>query len=84
VELAEKGDFRAARRLHAWLYPLMTVNFVEANPGPVKAAMAAMGLLEEIYRLPMVSPRPASREKIMHVLENLRLNESRVGNHTTV
>jgi 4-hydroxy-tetrahydrodipicolinate synthase len=84
VELAEKGDFRGARKLHAWLHPLMTVNFVEANPGPAKAAMAAMGLLEENYRLPMVSPRPASREKIMSVLQQLKLNESRVGNHTTV
>jgi 4-hydroxy-tetrahydrodipicolinate synthase len=84
VELAEKGDFRAARRTHAWLYPLMTINFVEANPGPVKAAMAAMGLLEEVYRLPMVPPRPASRERIMRILQDLRLNESRVDNHTTV
>ena len=84
VEMAEKGDFRGARRLHAWLHSLMTVNFVEANPGPAKAAMAAMGLLEEIYRLPMVSPRPASREKILRVLQDLKLNESRVGNHTTV
>jgi 4-hydroxy-tetrahydrodipicolinate synthase len=84
VEMAEKGDFRGAGRLHTWLHPLMTVNFVEANPGPAKAAMAAMGLLEEIYRLPMVSPRPASREKIMRVLQDLKLNESRVGNHTTV
>jgi len=84
VELAEKGDFHAAQRLHARLYPLMTINFIEANPGPVKAAMAAMGLLEEVYRLPMVPPRPASREKIMRVLQDLRLNESRVDNHTTV
>ena len=84
VEMAEKGDFRGARRLHTWLHPLMTVNFVEANPGPAKAAMAAMGLLEEIYRLPMVSPRPASREKIMRVLQDLKLNESRVGNRTAV
>lgn len=84
VELAERGDFRGARRLHAWLYPLMTMNFIEANPGPAKAAMAAMGLLEEHYRLPMVSPRPAAREKIMRVLQQLKLNESRVGNHTTV
>jgi 4-hydroxy-tetrahydrodipicolinate synthase len=84
VELAANGDFRAARRLHAFLHPLMTVNFIEANPGPAKAAMAAMGLLEENYRLPMVSPRPAAREKIMRVLQDLRLNESRVGNHTTV
>jgi 4-hydroxy-tetrahydrodipicolinate synthase len=84
VELAEKGDFRAARRLHTWLLPLMQVNFVEANPGPVKAAMAAMGLLDDIYRLPMVPPRPASREKILRVLEDLKLNESRVGNHATL
>ena len=84
VELAEKGDFRGARRLHAWLQPLMMVNFIEANPGPAKAAMAALGLLEENYRLPMVSPRPASREKIMSVLQRLKLNESRVGNHTAV
>jgi 4-hydroxy-tetrahydrodipicolinate synthase len=84
VELAEKGDYCGARKLHAWLYPLMTVNFIEANPGPAKAAMAAMGLLEEVYRLPMVSPRPASREKILGVLQQLKLNESRVGNHTTV
>jgi 4-hydroxy-tetrahydrodipicolinate synthase len=84
VELAEKGDYRAARKLHAFLYPLMTVNFIEANPGPAKAAMAAMGLLEEAYRLPMVSPRPASRERILSVLQQLKLNESRVGNHTTV
>jgi 4-hydroxy-tetrahydrodipicolinate synthase len=84
VELAEKGDYRGARKLHAWLYPLMTVNFIEANPGPAKAAMAAMGLLEEVYRLPMVSPRPASREKVLGVLQQLKLNESRIGNHTTV
>ena len=64
--------------------PLMQVNFVEANPGPVKAAMAAMGLLGEYYRLPMVSPKPASRERIVRVLQDLRLNESRIGNHATV
>jgi 4-hydroxy-tetrahydrodipicolinate synthase len=77
VELAEKGDYRAARQLHARLHPLMTVNFIEANPGPAKAAMAAMGLLEEVYRLPMVSPRPAAREKIMRVLQDLSIHEGR-------
>ncbi len=84
VELAEKGDFLGARKLHARLYPLMTVNFIESNPGPVKAAMAAMGLLDEIYRLPMVSPRPTSHERIMRVLQDLKLHESRVGHHTAV
>ncbi len=73
VELAEKGDYNGARKLNRWLFPLMQVNFVEANPGPAKAAMAAMGLLEEAYRLPMVPPRPASREKIVRVLQDLKL-----------
>jgi 4-hydroxy-tetrahydrodipicolinate synthase len=71
VELAEKGDFAGARKIHTTLMPLMQVNFIEANPGPAKAAMAAMGLLEEVYRLPMVSPRPASREKILQVVGRL-------------
>ncbi len=56
VELCEKGDFAAARKLHHWLLPLIQVNFVESNPIPCKAAMAAMGLLDEHYRLPLVPP----------------------------
>jgi 4-hydroxy-tetrahydrodipicolinate synthase len=72
VQEAEKGNFAAARKLHTSLMPLMQVNFVEANPGPVKTAMAAMGLLEEVYRLPMVSPKPASREKILSVVGRLK------------
>ena len=73
VELAEAGDFGEARRLHNRLLPLMQVNFVESSPIPVKSAMAAMGLLEEAYRLPLVPPRPASRERILAVLSELKL-----------
>ncbi len=73
VEAAERGDFKAARALHTRLLPLMLVNFVESNPIPVKAAMAWMGLLEEVYRLPMVPPREASRQKIEQVLSDLGL-----------
>jgi 4-hydroxy-tetrahydrodipicolinate synthase len=72
VECAERNDFAAARRIHAELLPLMLVNFIESNPVPVKSAMAAMGLLEEIYRLPMVPPREASRAKIRQVVESLK------------
>jgi 4-hydroxy-tetrahydrodipicolinate synthase len=68
VEAAERGDFATAREWHRRLLPLMQVNFVESSPGPVKFAMAAMGLCEETYRLPMVPPRPASQEKIRAVL----------------
>jgi len=73
VETAERGDFAAARVVHRRILPLMQVNFIEANPVPVKAAMAAMGLIEEVYRLPMCSPRPESREKILKVLRGLDL-----------
>jgi 4-hydroxy-tetrahydrodipicolinate synthase len=73
VEAAERGDFSAARKIHATLLPLMLINFVESNPIPVKAAMAAMGLLEEAYRLPMVPPRAESRAKIVSVLSEMGL-----------
>ncbi|HTK30296.1 MAG TPA: 4-hydroxy-tetrahydrodipicolinate synthase [Vicinamibacterales bacterium] len=73
VEAAERNDFAAARAVHARILPLMSINFVEANPIPVKAAMADMGLVEERYRLPMVPPRPESREKIRQVLTGLGL-----------
>jgi 4-hydroxy-tetrahydrodipicolinate synthase len=73
VEAAERGDFVAARAIHTRIMPLMQINFVESSPGPVKVAMAAMGLLEENYRLPMVSPRADSKEKIFNVLKDLGL-----------
>ena len=73
VELCEKGDYAAARKLHHWLYPLIQVNFIETNPIPCKAAMAAMGLIEESYRLPMVPPTQATREKVIRVLQQLKM-----------
>jgi 4-hydroxy-tetrahydrodipicolinate synthase len=73
VEAAERNDFARARAIHTRMMPLMSINFVESNPVPVKAAMAAMGLLEEVYRLPMTPPRPESRERIVKVLKDLGL-----------
>ncbi len=73
VERAERGDFAGARAVHQQMFPLLQINFIEANPVPVKYAMASMGLLEEIYRLPMVSPRAASKQKIDAVLQSLGL-----------
>jgi 4-hydroxy-tetrahydrodipicolinate synthase len=75
VELAESGDFKGARAIHQQLMPLMSANFVESNPIPVKAAMAAMGLLEETYRLPMVPPSEASRRRIVEALSAARIGE---------
>ena len=73
VEAAERGDFAGARKWHEKLLPIMQVNFIESSPGPVKFAMAAMGLCEESYRLPMVPPRAASKEKVLAVLKELGL-----------
>ena len=73
VELGERGDFAGAREQYRRIFDLLQINFVEANPIPVKYAMASMGLLEEVYRLPMVSPRPASKQKIDAVLHSLGL-----------
>jgi 4-hydroxy-tetrahydrodipicolinate synthase len=72
VEFAERGDFASAARLHAALMPFMTVNFIEANPIPIKSAMAMLGLLEETYRLPMVPPREASRARIAATLSSVQ------------
>jgi 4-hydroxy-tetrahydrodipicolinate synthase len=73
VELVEANDWGAARALHTSILPLMTVNFVESNPIPVKAAMSRMGLLQEHFRLPMVPPRDESRRRIDAVLAELNL-----------
>jgi 4-hydroxy-tetrahydrodipicolinate synthase len=72
VQLAEQNDFASARRIHLALLPLMSVNFIESNPIPVKSAMAMLGLLEEVYRLPMVPPRDTSRARIAEVLAALK------------
>jgi 4-hydroxy-tetrahydrodipicolinate synthase len=73
VEAAERGDYHTARAWHQKLLPLLLVNFIESNPGPVKFAVSAMGLCEEVYRLPMVPPRDASKQKILAVLAELGL-----------
>lgn len=78
VEAAARGDFAAARARHDRLLPLLLINFIESNPIPVKAALASMGLIEEVYRLPLVPPRPESRARIVRVLEDLKLLERAV------
>ncbi len=71
--LALAGDFAAARRVHRRWLPLMEVNFCETSPGPIKYAMARMGLLTESYRLPMVSIDEDNKKKVDRVLEQVGL-----------
>ena len=73
TQAAMNGDFTHARELQRKFLPLMEVNFVESSPGPVKAAMAMMGLLKPVWRLPLVQPSEASHKKIETVLETLGL-----------
>lgn len=73
VQLALANDFAAAREIHRRYFRLMEANFVETNPGPVKAAMALMGLLEPVFRLPLVAPKPENLTKIRGALEAVGL-----------
>src|SRR2546423_6311490 len=73
TRLALQGDFPAARELYRRYLPLMETNFIESNPIPVKAALAEMGLLEPIWRLPLVLPKAANQPGIDTVLTSLRL-----------
>jgi 4-hydroxy-tetrahydrodipicolinate synthase len=75
VRLAMRGNIWGAREIHRRFHPLMEVNFVESNPGPVKTAMAEMGLLEPVWRLPLVAPKRENRERIVGVLNSLGLVE---------
>lgn len=73
--LGLKEDIAAAREIHRRLLPLMEINFVESNPIPVKAALGLMGLLEPVWRLPMVPPKAENLARIHGVLESLGLAE---------
>lgn len=68
VQAGLAGDFAKARALHYRYLPLMDVNFIESNPIPVKAALALMGLIEPVWRLPLTPPTSDSLTKISQVL----------------
>jgi 4-hydroxy-tetrahydrodipicolinate synthase len=72
-ELALAGNWDEARALHYRLLPLMEANFIESSPGPVKAALALMGLLEENLRLPLVPVEEKTRARMREVLIELGL-----------
>jgi 4-hydroxy-tetrahydrodipicolinate synthase len=73
VRHAAQGDFAKAREIHRKYLALMDINFIEANPIPVKAAMAMMGYCEPVWRLPMCPPSEASLARIKAVLETCGL-----------
>lgn len=73
VDLALRGNWSEALELHYRLLPLMEINFIESSPGPVKAGLAMMDLIEENFRLPLVPIQEKSRELLRTVLAELGL-----------
>jgi len=73
IDAALEGNFAKARELHYKLLPLMSANFVESNPIPVKAVLSMMGLIEENYRLPLVRIGAGNREKLSKVFQDIGL-----------
>jgi 4-hydroxy-tetrahydrodipicolinate synthase len=81
IDLALAGKLDEARALHYRLLPLMEGNFIESSPGPVKAAMAMMGLLEENFRLPLVPVQEKTRAQLREIL--LKLGVLKETSHAT-
>jgi 4-hydroxy-tetrahydrodipicolinate synthase len=67
------NDWATARTLHRKYLPLMQANFIESNPLPVKAVLAMMGKVEEIYRLPLLPMRRDTRSKLQKVVTEVGL-----------
>ena len=64
---ALNNDWATARSIHRKYLPLMQANFIESNPLPVKAVLAMMGKLEEVYRLPLSPMRRDTRSKLQKI-----------------
>ncbi|MDX2030568.1 MAG: 4-hydroxy-tetrahydrodipicolinate synthase [Blastocatellia bacterium] len=69
-----EGRLDEARRLNRLLTPIFKAMFIESNPIPVKAALAMLGMIEEVYRLPMTPMNPANRAKLAEVLREATVN----------
>jgi 4-hydroxy-tetrahydrodipicolinate synthase len=70
---ALNNDWTTARSIQKKYLPLMQANFLESNPLPVKAVLAMMGRIEEIYRLPLLPMRRDTRSKLQRVVTEVGL-----------
>jgi 4-hydroxy-tetrahydrodipicolinate synthase len=73
---ALKNDWERARRIHRKYLPLMQGNFIESSPMPLKAVMAMMGKIEEVYRLPLVLVKPETRTRLRQIATDAGLLKS--------
>jgi 4-hydroxy-tetrahydrodipicolinate synthase len=69
VRAFASGNASLALKLHEKFYPVFKDLFIESNPGPVKAALAMLGMMEDELRLPMVPISAASRDKLRKTLK---------------
>jgi 4-hydroxy-tetrahydrodipicolinate synthase len=70
---ALNNDWENARRIHRKYLPLMQANFMESNPLPVKAVLAMLGKIEEVYRLPLVPMRRDTRSRLQKIATDVGL-----------
>ncbi len=73
VRAGLSGNWKKALQLHNKLLPLMNANFIETNPIPVKASLAMMGMINEVYRLPLVPMGSKNKKVLKQILHNLHL-----------
>jgi len=69
THLMLEGKIEESRKLHFELLPLFKATFIETNPIPVKAALAMMGMIEEVYRLPMCPMKPENRSRLEKAMQ---------------
>ena len=70
---ALSNDWATARSLNRKYLPLMQANFIESSPLPVKAVLAMMGKIEEVYRLPLVPMRRDTRSRLQKIATEVGL-----------
>ena len=70
IQAARRGDLEKAKTIHYELLPLFQSMFLETNPIPVKWAMSEMGLVKDVFRLPLCSPAEETKVKIRAALKN--------------
>jgi 4-hydroxy-tetrahydrodipicolinate synthase len=73
---ARTGDWDEARRIHQRHLELFRANFITSNPVPVKAALAEMGLIEDVLRRPLMPLDETNRSRLRTVLDDLGLLET--------
>lgn len=73
IHAALRGDYTYAGREHIELLPLIRALFCETSPIPCKAALSAMGMLEDELRLPLVPMQSATRDKLYALMRDMGL-----------